>query len=378
MVKSIKRDASRMSAYLKRGIVVWILAFLTFIAALNAVNAVILWATQGLNYTFTPLYPFDLLISGLDVTTYLWTSVALTFIFLGFTSIAAFRKPPTDPALIKMFVKLDGNLTANRKALVDGLEENKEMIGSTRMDLLDRLDVNKKTSENLFQTVNANLDGTKKEILSRLGKQRKEIQTLREELFPAIETSLNNVREEMLKAVGKQTKAIQKVERLSTQSAKAIETQGTELTELKTRIERMESGLVPLQPKLTSQDEPEKVKGIGPRLGKELRAMGITSVGELLIADPEAIAEKTRASPEMAKHLQATAQLLMVPGIDENDAELLKEAGVNSIKELADQDPIQLSSRIAEIAKIYVEQGRISENEKPTIEEILSWIKQAK
>ena len=87
-----------MSAYLKRGIVVWILAFLTFIAALNAVNAIILWATQGLNYTFTPLEPFNRLISGLEVTIYLWVSTALTFIFLGFTCVAAFRKPPTDAA----------------------------------------------------------------------------------------------------------------------------------------------------------------------------------------------------------------------------------------------------------------------------------------
>jgi len=369
-----------MSAYLKRGIVVWILAFLTFIVALNAVNAVILWATQsaGLDYTFTPLYPINLLISDLQVRIYLWTSIALTFIFLGFTCIAAFRKPPTDPALIKMFVKLDGNLTANRKALTNGLEENNEMIGSTRMDLLDRLDVNKKAGEKLVKTVDANLDDAKKDILSSLGKQKKEMQKLHEELFPAIETSLSNVREETLKAIGNQAIAIQKVERLGKKSATTIEAQSTELTDMKTRIERIESGLVPFQQKLTSQEEPEKVKGIGPRLGKELRAMGITSVGKLLVADPEAVAEKTRASPEMVKHLQTIAQLLMVPGVDENDAELLKEAGVNGIKELADQDPIQLSSKIEEIAKIYVKQGRITENEKPTIEEIVSWIKQAK
>ena len=369
-----------MSAYLKRGIVVWILAFLTFLAALNAVSAVILWATQpaGLDYTFTPLYPIDQLISDLQVRIYLWASITLTFIFLGFTCVAAFRKPPTDPALIRMFVKLDGNLTANRKALTDGLEENNEMIGSTRMDLLDRMDVNQKADEKLFKTVDANLDDAKKDILGSLGKQKKEIQTLREELFPAIETSLSNVREETLKAIGNQARAIQKVERLGKKSVTVMEAQSTELTDMKTRIERIERGLVPYQPTLTSQDEPEKVKGIGPRLGKELRAMGITTVGKLLVADPETVAEKTRASPEMAKHLQAVAQLLMVPGIDENDAELLKEAEVNSIKELADQDPIQLSSKIEEIAKIYVEQGRITENEKPTIEEIVSWIKQAK
>ncbi len=141
----------------------------------------------------------------------------------------------------------------------------------------------------------------------------------------------------------------------------------------------MEKTFIPSQPTLTSLSKPEDVKGIGPRLAEELLAMGITSVGDLITADPVAIDEKTRVSQEMAKHLQATAQLMMIPGVDENDAELLKEADVFSIKkELSEQDPIQLSARIGEIAKIHVEQGKITESEKPTIEEILSWVKHAK
>ena len=135
---------------------------------------------------------------------------------------------------------------------------------------------------------------------------------------------------------------------------------------------------MPRQPRLKSQDNPEEIKGIGPRLGEELRALGITNVGELITAEPSLIDEKTRASRDMAERLQATAQLLMIPGVDENDAEMLVDAGVTSRRELADQDLVPLSRKIREIAKTYLEEGKISEDEKPTIEEISSWIRMAK
>lgn len=108
-----------------------------------------------------------------------------------------------------------------------------------------------------------------------------------------------------------------------------------------------------------------------------MKSLGITSVRDFLTADSTLIGEKTRLSKETAENLQTMAQLLMVPGITETDAELLIGAGIRSRKELADQDLIQLSSRVGEIAKIYVNQGKISEDESPTIEEISSWIRMA-
>jgi predicted RecB family nuclease len=113
-------------------------------------------------------------------------------------------------------------------------------------------------------------------------------------------------------------------------------------------------------------------------LGEELKSIGITNVGELIMADPVIIDEKTRASREMAERLQATAQLLMIPSVDENAAELLLDAGVTSRRELAAQDLVPLSRKIGEIAKTYIKEGKMSEDKKPTIEEISSWIKMAK
>jgi len=357
-----------MSAYLKKGIAVWILGFITFLAGLNALNATILWALGTVD--FQP-YLIGQITGTMPITTYFWASTAIAFIFLGFTAIAATSKPPLDPGLVKMFVKLDGNLTANRKTVNDGLEENKTALENARMDVLDGLDGSRKASEKVIRD-------TTKEIMDRVEEQGKTIQGIREELLSTIKTDISDIRKETLDAIGKQTRQLQKVERLNKKSAETIETQMAELTDIRTRLERMESAFTPPQPKLTSQNKPEDVRGIGPRLAEELRAMGITSVGELVTADPTAIDEKTRLSREMAKSLQATAQLLMVPGVDENDAELLKEADVSTIRELAEQDPIQLGGKIMEIAKTHVEQKKITESEKPTIEEVLSWVKHAR
>lgn len=314
-----------MSVYLKKGIAVWILGFLTFLAALNTFHAVMLWAiNEGVDYIFEP-YLINNITGGLWVTTYFWVSTTVTFIFLGLTAIAAYRKPPLDPTLAGTFFKIEGNMLANRH---------------------------------------------------KLEEQGKTIQIIHEELLSTIE-SIHNFRKETLAELEKQRRAIYKTKQLNKLSAKTIEKQMSRLNDMKTKLENIEKGLMPLQPKITSLDRPEEIRGIGPRLGEELRAMGIASIGELITIDPAMIAEKTRLSQGTVELFQAIAQLQMVPGVGEIDAELLTEIGVFTVKELAEQDPIQLSGKIAEIAKTYVEQGKINDSEKPSIEEVMSWVKLA-
>lgn len=355
-----------MSAQLKRGITIWILSFLAFLAGLNAFNAVIMWTLNGIDTMVQPYLIGDL-IGPIKVTTYFWTSITTTFIFLGLTSIIAFRKLPPDPTILETFAKIEENLATNRRTLEDNLIANRSALESTRMDLLE-----------LFTKFNKNLDNARKEILDTMQKQEETAQKIREELLSAIETKISDTRQQIIGALQKQVEITQKVERSNKKLATTIKKQIAELTDVRTRLEKMEKELTPPKPRLTSLSKPEEIKGIGPVLGEELRAMGITTIGELITADPATIDEKTRASREIAERLQATAQLLMVPGVDENDAELLKEAGITSRRELADQDPIQLSKKMGEVAKTYIEQGKISESEKPIIEEVLSWIRMAK
>lgn len=213
--------------------------------------------------------------------------------------------------------------------------------------------------------------------MEKVGKETSETLESHGKTIRKFSADLEDVRREMREALVKHGEELGQVRQLSWESAATVKRQSKDVAEITDRLRKIEEGLMP-QPLLTSRDELEKIKGIGPQLGKELRAIGITNVGELAVGDARTIAEKTRASREMAEHLQATAQLLMIPGVSETGVELLEEVGITAVKDLAGQDPIQLSRKIREISKTYIEQGKISETEKPTLEEISFWIRQAK
>jgi predicted flap endonuclease-1-like 5' DNA nuclease len=249
---------------------------------------------------------------------------------------------------------------------------------ATTTELAENIENNRKNSRQLFKKVDTNLEDAKKETLAVIEKQGKTIRKVGREMVSTVETRVGETIEEMLGALKKQETTIRGVRRLNEQEAASLKEQRAELIDIRVRLEKIEEKIMTPQPRLNSQDNPEVIKGIGPRLGEELRAVGITNVGRLVTADPAIIYEKTRASQIMAERLQATAQLRLVPGVDENDAEMLIDAGITSIKDLADQDLADLGRRIFEIAKTYVEEGKISKDENPTIEEVSSWIKMAR
>jgi hypothetical protein len=90
------------------------------------------------------------------------------------------------------------------------------------------------------------------------------------------------------------------------------------------------------------------------------------------------IAEGTEMSEETVEKLQGRAQLAMVPGIKEKELVLLEEVEVMDRKQLAEQDPLELGKKINGVFELCVEKGKITEAEKPTIEEIYSWVKFAR
>jgi predicted flap endonuclease-1-like 5' DNA nuclease len=354
----------------KRGVAVWISGFLTFLAVLSTFGMVVYLIREGRDFILRPYLIGDImssLVGDLSVENYLWISLTATFILLGLTCIIAYRKLPPDPEIVKMFVKVGGNLAALRKT-----QE------ATTTELAENIENNRKTSRELFKKVDTNLGDAKKETLAVMEKQGKTIQKVGRDMVSTVETRVGETREKMLGALKKQATTIQGVRRLNEQGTSSLKEQRAELEDIRVRLGKIEEKMMPPQPRLNSQDNPEVIKGIGPRLGQELRAIGITNVGELVTADPALIYEKTRVSQDMAERLQATAQLRMIPSVDENDAEMLVDAGITSMKDLADQDLAQLGRRIFEIAKTYVEEGKISKDENPTIEEVSSWIRMAR
>ena len=350
----------------KRGIIVWISAFVTFLAITASFSMAVLVINEGAGTVVTP-YILGNIAGALSVETYLWMSITFTFIFLGITCTLIYLKQPPDPEIVKLLLKVGGNLAALRKTQENSITE-----------MADQMEYGRKVNQKFFSTVSSELKEDKKETLDILANHGKAVKKIRSDLNSTIETKATETGEKLSADLKKQETVMLGVKRLTEEGATELKNQRAELEEIKLRLERIEGNIGPNQANVKSLDDPEDIKGIGPALGKELRTLGVTSVGDFLTTDPAVIGEKTRISKEMAENLQASAQLMMIPGVDSNGAELLIEAGVKSRKQLADHELIQLSKKVGEIAKIYVEQGKISKEEHPTIEEISSWIRNSR
>ena len=374
-----------------RGKAIWTLGFFSFLAGLNAITAVILSINLGIESTFQP-YIINTLTGGLPTYFYLIISILVTLIFLGATASKIVDELSNIPLLNEINTK------------VNKLEQGQKLQQS---DL-------KSLKGNLFLVAN-NLETTKKEITKMLTEQDNEIKTVQTSLANKINKKSTVMKSEIEKSLtegfGEQAEmlkqfhtsitnrftsestemkveienqlvqigeAMKKQDQSAKKTAKNISKQKTEITNIQTKLTKLENEFVKPEPQLTSKSNPEKVRGIGPTTMNELKEMGITTVGQLIMEDPKVIAEKTSTSQKTAQKLQGIAQLSMVPGVTEKDIILLEEAEITNRKTLANQDPIELSMKINKVFKIQLEEGKIQETEKPTIEEIQSWIKNAK
>jgi hypothetical protein len=208
--------------------------------------------------------------------------------------------------------------------------------------------------------------------------QSEEMKKINTNLANMFTKNLADVKEELAGQLVKMGNVMGRHEQRNRRSEKALLKQRDEIAEIRSKLERLEDEFVKPKPQLASQSNVEDVRGIGETTGKELRAMGITNVGELVMSEPAVIAERTGMSEKMVEKLQGRAQLAMVPGVKEKDLVLLEEVGVTNRKELADQDPFELGRKMNGVFKVYVKEGKISEVEKPTVEEIDSWVRFAK
>jgi hypothetical protein len=380
---------------LRKGIAMWISGSLTFLAALNTFNAIMLWAYHGADSVIDPYFNI-LRMGGIQVTDYFLASLIATFSFLGLTSLIAYGRSSPYQALTKRIGQLENGLGDTQRKIEDA---NSELAAKLEIDSIKR--------HQLSDAINTKIDNATKEMLNTIDKHGKFLRRNREDLSSSVKRSLNNMTEEMMGMLEKRAEAIQKnllstteahfcnirndikmmlekqgkalqaAERSGDQTGEALQRQMAKLEYVEAELEALRIELTLPKPRLNSLKGPEEINGIGPLLGTELRSIGITNIGELINVDPLIIAEKTPISLDMAKRFQARAQLLMIPGVDEIDAQLLEDLGIWSRRELANQNSIHLSRRIAEVAKSYVEKGKIARSECPTIEEVSSWIKYA-
>jgi len=322
-----------MSKNSYKGTATWLFGFLTLLAVLNVFNSLIQLNLNG-NASIAYFRIFNISFGGLNTEAYFWVSFIVAFLLFGLTSFLVYRGLPADPRMLQGIAKIEENLAVNSN-----------MIENTQIGFFRRLEENEKANEEIFRKVNINLDDMKKETSDNLTSQKK---------------------------------ALEKMEEDSRNNAETIKKQAMELTNLKKKIDKIKTETTIQKPKVTSRTKLDKVKSISPRLAAKLSQMKTTNVSELLAADPATIAEKAAELVENIANVQAQAQLLMVPGINERDAELLVKFGITSRRELANQDPVQLYRGIFGIAKTYLEHGKLSPRKVPTVEDVSSWIKQAR
>jgi hypothetical protein len=366
---------------------IWALSFFSFLSGLNAITAIFLAMDLGIEGNFQP-YLIDSFTGPIPIYVYLIASIVATLIFLGGTAARVVSELSNKELLNEINAKAS-NLESGQKLQQKVLESLQarvflvdESLNAMRKEVAKAFTKQeedmKQVQANLVKRFASEIADVKGEMAKQLNAQSKTIKQINENLVNLFTKNLAEVKDELARELVAVETTMAKHERDNKKTAKAISKQEEEIANIKLTLDRMEEAFVSPKPQLTSDSKPEDVRGIGETTGNDLRAVGITSVGELVLADPAVIAARTEMSEKTIEKLQGRAQLAMVPGIKEKELILLEEVEVMNRKQLAEQDPLELGKKISDAFKVCVEKGKIPEAEKPTIEEVYSWVKFAR
>lgn len=121
----------------------------------------------------------------------------------------------------------------------------------------------------------------------------------------------------------------------------------------------------------------EEIEGIGTGFGKRLAALGVSSTGTLLLESEtdggiEHMAKACQVDPETVGTWVTMADLLRIPGVGGQWAELLWRSGVQGVDGLSGESPAPLLLRMTEINEA---ESRVPEL--PTLEQVEHWIAEA-
>lgn len=120
------------------------------------------------------------------------------------------------------------------------------------------------------------------------------------------------------------------------------------------------------------------IEGIGPAYAKKLEKAGIRTTDALLKAGASAkgrkeLAAETGISETLILEWVNLADLYRISGIGSEYADLLEEAGVDTVAELAKRVPANLYQKMVE-----VNQAKNLVNRMPGLSQVTDWIEQAK
>lgn len=121
----------------------------------------------------------------------------------------------------------------------------------------------------------------------------------------------------------------------------------------------------------------EEVEGIGPDYGQKLRDVDIQTTDDLLRRcgnkqGREGVSTETGISEKHLLEWVNLADLMRINGVGEEFADLLEEAGVDTVKELATRNAENLATTVKEVNEKKHLTDRV-----PSAETIQGWIDEA-
>jgi len=121
-----------------------------------------------------------------------------------------------------------------------------------------------------------------------------------------------------------------------------------------------------------------KIEGIGEKYATKLKMIGISTTGTLLDRGRtprgrKEIAEKSKISKTLILEWVNLADLFRIKGVGEEYSDLLEEAGVDTVVELAQRNPANLYASVVDVNK-----KKKLVRKLPTEDQIKDWVKQAK
>ena len=120
------------------------------------------------------------------------------------------------------------------------------------------------------------------------------------------------------------------------------------------------------------------IEGIGPVYAEKLNSLNIYTTSDLLEAGAtplgrKELADKTGISDKLILEWVNLADLFRIKGVGEEYADLLEEAGVDTVVELAKRVPENLHAKMLE-----VNEKKKLVRRPPTLNEVKLWIEEAK
>jgi predicted flap endonuclease-1-like 5' DNA nuclease len=121
-----------------------------------------------------------------------------------------------------------------------------------------------------------------------------------------------------------------------------------------------------------------KIEGIGEKYATKLKMIGISTMEALLERGRtphgrKVVAEKSGITKTLILEWVNLADLFRIKGVGEEYSDLLEEAGVDTVVELAQRNPENLYNSIVEVNK-----KKKLVRKLPTEDQIKNWVKQAK